>query len=157
MYRNLTNDLAPSKLIHLLFMGINGILLVSWTSDARYFLCSDIHITYNKKQCLAVGDCLTKHNFADVRDLMALISADNLWKYDSNLAIFPAFAIFPSITLLWQLFMDDIQLKYCYETSTFIVPTEQSTTRNMSLSAACFRSPTVLLYLPWPTEGHCIV
>jgi hypothetical protein len=26
----------------------------------------------------AVGDCLTKHNFADVRDLMVLISVDDL-------------------------------------------------------------------------------
>jgi hypothetical protein len=29
-------------------------------------------------QCLAVGDCLSKHNLADVCDLMMLISVDNL-------------------------------------------------------------------------------
>jgi hypothetical protein len=33
-------------------------------------------------QCMAVGDCLTKYNLTDVRDLNVLISVDNLWKYE---------------------------------------------------------------------------
>jgi hypothetical protein len=47
-------------------------------------------------QCRAVGDCLTKHNLADVRDLMVVISIDSLWKYEngSELAIFPSSTLF---------------------------------------------------------------
>jgi hypothetical protein len=50
---------------------------------------------------------LTKRSAAQLEtvcDLMTLISVDNLQKYEcgSYLAIFPAFAIFPSSTLLGQ-------------------------------------------------------
>jgi hypothetical protein len=49
----------------------------------------------------AVGNCLTEHSLADVRDKMVLISVGSLWKYGygSDLAIFPALAIFPSSSL----------------------------------------------------------
>jgi hypothetical protein len=59
-------------------------------------------MTSDNTQCLAVGDCLTKHNLTDICDLMVLISVDNLWdyEYDSDLAIFPAFAVFPTSTSL---------------------------------------------------------
>jgi hypothetical protein len=52
----------------------------------------------DNKQCLTIGDCLTKHKLADVCDIMVLISVQNLWKYEygSDLAIFPALAIFSS-------------------------------------------------------------
>jgi hypothetical protein len=52
-------------------------------------------MAYDITQCLAVGDCLTKHNFNDICDLMVLISVDILLKYEygSDLAIFSSLAI----------------------------------------------------------------
>jgi hypothetical protein len=84
-------------------MKTNDTLLMFWKLDARCFLCSpDTYMASDNTQCSAVGYRLTKHNLADVRDPMVLISVDNLWKYKygSDLAIFPALAIFPSSTLL---------------------------------------------------------
>jgi hypothetical protein len=65
------------------------------------FALLTIKMASDNKQCRAVGDCLTKHNVTDVCDLMVLISADNMWKYEygSDLVIFPALAIFPSSAL----------------------------------------------------------
>jgi hypothetical protein len=59
-------------------------------------------MTSDNTQCLAIGDCLTKTNLAHVCDPVVLISVDGLWKYEygSNLAVFPALAIFPSSTLI---------------------------------------------------------
>jgi hypothetical protein len=52
-------------------------------------------------QCLAVGDCLTKHNFGDVLDLMTLIFIGSVWKYEygSELAVFPALGVFRTSAL----------------------------------------------------------
>jgi hypothetical protein len=52
-------------------------------------------------QCLTVGDCLTKHNFGDVLDLMTLILIGSVWKYeyDRELAVFPASGVFRTSTL----------------------------------------------------------
>jgi hypothetical protein len=58
--------------------------------------------TRSALHCLPITDCFTKNSLADVSDLMVLTSVDSLrkYKYDSDLAIFPAFAIFFSSTLL---------------------------------------------------------
>jgi hypothetical protein len=74
-------------------------------------------------QCRADGDCLTKHNLADVCDLMVLISVDNLWKYEygSDLAIFPALAISPSSTFIPIMWVRLTSFKYftCYRIAIF--------------------------------------
>jgi hypothetical protein len=83
-------------------MKINDTLLMFWKLDARCFLCSpDIEVASDNTQCLTVDDCLNKHNLANICALMVFISVDSLWKYEygSDLAIFPALAIFPSRTL----------------------------------------------------------
>jgi hypothetical protein len=83
-------------------MQINDTLLMFWKSDARCFLCyPDTKMASNNTQRRAVSDCLTKHNLADVCDLIVLISVDSLWRYEygSDLDIFSALAIFPTSTL----------------------------------------------------------
>jgi hypothetical protein len=84
-------------------MKINDTLSTFWKLDARCFLCSpDTYMASDDTQCLAVGDCLIKHNLLDVCDIMVLISIDSLWKYEygSDLAIFPVLAMFPSSNLI---------------------------------------------------------
>jgi hypothetical protein len=66
-------------------MKINDTLLSFWKLDARCFLCSpDTSMASDNTQWRAVGESLTKHNLADVRDLMVLISVDSLWKYECD-------------------------------------------------------------------------
>jgi hypothetical protein len=58
-------------------------------------------MTPDNLQCWAVGDYLTKHNLADVRNIIVLTSVDGLltYKYGNDLSTFPPLAVFPASIL----------------------------------------------------------
>jgi hypothetical protein len=66
-------------------MKIIDTLLMFWKLDARCFLCSpDIEVASDNTQCLTVDDCLTKHNLADVSDLLTIYESMSMaatWPY----------------------------------------------------------------------------
>jgi hypothetical protein len=83
----------------MLFMKINDTLLYSERCTFFIFLTVKWRLTTPSAALLTT---VTKHNLADICDLMVLIFVDNLWKfeYSSDLAIFPGLVIFPTATAL---------------------------------------------------------